>query len=140
LQGNIIVDFEDKSDFVDGVARLEVKIKEDKYFLEMTKNVGDKTYSLPIKSSLLNSECVMTCQIVIDQPTESEETPVFKSDTFNLPCRKSINAVEKIPEQYPQWVDRVNGDIAEIQKKLEVAVSPDGVTVISEAEITNLFS
>lgn len=118
LQGNIIVDFENKSDFIDGNARLEVVQQGTPYFLELTKNAEDKTYSLPIKSSLLSKDCSIDCQVVIQQAeTETGEIPIFKTLIFKMPCHTSINATETIPEQYPSWYDHVNAKITELEEE-----------------------
>ena len=107
LQGNIVVDFEDKTDFVDGSALFEVEQNGAKYFIEMTKDADAKTYSLPIKSSLLQYACTMKCQVTITQEATNDGVPVFKTEIFKMPCNEAINAVETIPEQYPLWFDEV---------------------------------
>lgn len=101
LQGNIIVDFTDIADFVDGTAYLEVNQKGEKYFIEMQKNAADKTYSLPIKSSLLRYSGNTPYQVKIEQTETENGVPVFKSEVFQVPCLEAINATETIPEQYP---------------------------------------
>lgn len=101
LQGNIVVDFTDKADFIDGTASLEVEQNGEKYSIAMTKDTTNKIYTLPIKTSLLRYACTMKCQVTIAQAETADGIPVFKCEVFNLPCYEAINAVGSIPEQYP---------------------------------------
>ena len=98
LQGNIIVDFADKADFVDGVAVFEVVQNGEPYYFDMEKISADKIYSLPIRASLLGTALTMDSQITIRQG-ESANAPTFKTVKFKLPCFDSISATEKFPEQ-----------------------------------------
>ena len=119
LQGNIIVDFKNKEDFVDGTAYFEVDQDGKKYFIEMTKDEANKVYTLPIKSSLLKIACKLKCQVTIrKEATESGEVPTFKSREFILPCLSSVDAIEEIPSQYPLWFDEVNNRLAGIEQEL----------------------
>ena len=45
-------------------------------------------------------------------------TPVFKTDIFQLKVKDSINAQETIPEQYPTWINTLNTLIGTINQKL----------------------
>lgn len=45
-------------------------------------------------------------------------TPVFKTDMFQLKVKDSINAQETIPEQYPTWINTLNTLIGTIHQKL----------------------
>jgi hypothetical protein len=119
LQGNIIVDFDDKTEFVDGTAYFEVEQNGEKYFIEMTKDADNSTYSMPIKSSLLKYACTMKCQVVIKQEAGEDGTPTFKSMAFQLPCHEAINAIEEIPEQYPSWYEHINAQIGDISAVLD---------------------
>ncbi len=116
LQGNIIVDFTDKAEFVDGTAYFEVVQNGKPYFLLMERDGENKAYKLPIKSSLLAYACELGCQVVIRQEETADGIPVFKSEEFKLPCPKAINATETIPEQYPSWIETASAKLAEIDK------------------------
>jgi hypothetical protein len=116
LQGNIVVDFENKADFVDGSASFEVEQNGNKYTIGMTKDATNKVYTVPIKSSLLKYACTMKCQVAITQGETAEGIPVFKCEIFNLPCYEAINAIENIPEQYPSWCEQVEARLADLEK------------------------
>ena len=112
LQGNLILKFEDE--FVDGVAIIEIKRGNEKYYLSMTKD--EDKYMLPILSSLLNIEGVIEFQIRI---TESgTNIPVWKSNIFFLKVEDAINATTEIPEEYPEWIDIANAKILEIDEAI----------------------
>lgn len=115
LQGNIVVDFSDKADFLDGMACFEVERNGEKYIIPMEQNYSEKTYSVPIKSSLLASACEMKCQVVITQAETPTGIPVFKSEIFNLPSKEAINAEETIPEQYDTLLDELKAILAKVQ-------------------------
>ena len=124
LQGKIIVEFSNKADFQNGEARFEVEQKGKKYIINMTLNNIDKTYELPILSSLLSYSCDLKCQITITSQNSDggNGVPVFKSEIFLLPCREAVNATESIPEQYPSWITTANAKISEmnsLMKELE---------------------
>ena len=101
LQGNIIADFTNKTEFVDGTAYFEVVQNGNKYTLEMEQDATNKIYSLPIKSSLLRYAGNLSCQVVIQQEETANGIPVFKSEVFQVPCLEAVNATGTIPEQYP---------------------------------------
>ncbi len=122
LQGNIVVDFEDKTDFVDGTASFEVEQNGQKYTIGMTKDETNKVYILPIKSSLLKYACTMKCQVAITQGKTAEGVPVFKSEIFNLPCYEAINAKENIPEQYPSWYEEATALLKEMEERMDTAL------------------
>lgn len=58
-------------------------------------------------------------------------TPVFKTDIFQLKVKDSINAQETIPEQYPTWINTLNTLIGTINQKL-------GLVDIALTEMNNL--
>ena len=101
LQGNIVVDFKDIGDFVDGTAVFEVEQKGKPYAIAMDKDETNKIYSVPIKSSLLKYACSLKCQVVITQQATEHGNPIFKSEIFNIPCYGAINAIDEIPDEYP---------------------------------------
>ncbi len=106
LQGNIIVDFEKKADFVDGTASFEVEQSGEKYAIVMTKDETNKVYTLPIKLSLLRYACTMKCQVTIQQEETANGIPVFKTEIFKLPCYEAINATNEIYDDYPYLANR----------------------------------
>jgi len=116
LQGNIVVDFTNKADFVDGEAMLEVEQNGKPYSIKMTKDDTNKVYTLPIKSSLLRYACTMKCQVVITQEETADGTPTFKTVIFNLPCYEAINATEIIPDQYPTWTGEIEARLEALEK------------------------
>ena len=122
LQGNIIFSFKN---FVNGQARAEIVVDgEDGYIL--LDKVG-QTYTMPIKSSLLKGDFILM-QLVIDQAQVNEEYPVWKSECFTLKVGYSINATNEIPDDYPSWVEVLNGLISDTQ------------TAITQAERLNITS
>ena len=63
--------------------------------------------------------------IVVENPVVGDisqyyeaNTPVFKTDIFQLKVKDSINAQETIPEQYPTWINTLNTLIGTINQKL----------------------
>lgn len=116
IVSNIIFKFEDG--FVDGTARLEL-IKPDETKGMILMNKEDESYTLPIKSSLLDQEGKLYLQLRITKEKEGEEIPIFKSKMFYLVVNESINAEEEIPEQYPTWIEIFDEKIAEINSKIE---------------------
>lgn len=113
LQGNIIFKFKDE--FVDGVARLEYAINDEKTYQILTKQ--DNTYIIPIKS-VLTKYGQINAQIVITENEQPEGIPVFKSEVFTIYCENSINAEIEQPEKYPQWIEIANAKILEIDETI----------------------
>ena len=125
LQGNIVFSFKN---FVDGQARAEIVIdNQDGYIL---LNKVDNTYVLPIKSSLLTGSDILM-QLVIDEP--GEDYPVWKSEAFLLKVGYSINATNEIPEDYPSWIEILDGLRTEVEDATEKALN---VNIESE-QLTN---
>lgn len=98
LQEKLIFSFTDS--FVNGVARLEYKLKDETYYVMLNKE--GETYNLPI-TSMITKNGVIACQLVINE--DGNNYPIFKSDEFLLFCRDSINAETPEPENYPTWID-----------------------------------
>ncbi len=116
-QGNFVIDF--AGDFIDGVGWLETQCGDQKGYIVLTKDSTNKTYSLPIKSCLLTKAGEVKFQIRITQNKVADEIPIFKSDIFKMLVLDSINAVNEIPEEYPEWVDIVTAEIDEIDAKVD---------------------
>ena len=104
LQGKIIFNFEK---FVDGVAWLEIeKENGEKGYIQMTKE--NETYTLEIKSSLLNQAGYLYMQLRITQDENVNGIAVFKSKKFYVEVLNSINATATIEDDYPNIIDIVN--------------------------------
>lgn len=63
--------------------------------------------------------------IIVENPVVGDisqyyeaNTPVFKTDIFQLKVKDSINVQETIPEQYPTWINTLNTLIGTINQKL----------------------
>ena len=104
LQGKIIFNFEK---FIDGVAWLEIeKETGEKGYIQMTKE--NETYTLEIKSSLLNQAGYIYMQLRITQDENVNGIPVFKSKKFYVEVLNAINATATIEDDYPNIIDIVN--------------------------------
>ncbi len=104
LQGKIIFNFEK---FIDGVAWLEIeKENGEKGYIQMTKE--NETYTLEIKSSLLNQAGYIYMQLRITQDENVNGIPVFKSKKFYVEVLNAINATATIEDDYPNIIDIVN--------------------------------
>lgn len=119
LQGNIVVDFTDKADFVNGEASFEIEQHGKRYTILMERDATNKVYKLPIYSSLLGYACTLKCQVNIRQEETADGIPVFKSEIFQLPCYEALNATEGIPEQYESFIDAANAKIAEMDALMD---------------------
>lgn len=107
LQGKIIFNFEK---FVDGVAWLEIeKENGEKGYIQMTKE--NETYTLEIKSSLLNQAGYIYMQLRITQDENVNGIPVFKSKKFYVEVLNAINATTTIEDDYPNIIDIVNNKL-----------------------------
>lgn len=115
LQGNIVFSFKN---FVDGQARAEIVIDNQDGYILLDK--VDNTYVLPIKSSLLTGSDILM-QLVIDEP--GEDYPVWKSEAFLLKVGYSINATNEIPEDYPSWIEILDGLRTEVEDATEKALN-----------------
>ena len=123
LQGNIVVDFQDKANFINGTATFEVEQNGEKHAILMEKDEANKYYTLPIKSSLLAYACIMKCQVSIEQEATEYGAPKFKTERFNLHCYEAVNAIETIPEQYSTWFDRLTEAVETAENSAESALS-----------------
>lgn len=104
LQGKIIFNFEE---FIDGVAWLEIeKETGEKGYIQMTKE--NETYTLEIKSSLLNQTGYIYMQLRITQDENVNGIAVFKSKKFYVEVLNAINATATIEDDYPSIIDIVN--------------------------------
>lgn len=104
LRGKIIFNFEK---FIDGVAWLEIeKENREKGYIQMTKE--NETYTLEIKSSLLNQAGYIYMQLRITQDENVNGIPVFKSKKFYVEVLNAINATATIEDDYPNIIDIVN--------------------------------
>lgn len=107
LQGKIIFNFEE---FVDGVAWLEIEKETGKKgYIQMTKE--NETYTLEIKSSLLNQAGYIYMQLRITQDENVNGIAVFKSKKFYVEVLNAINATATIEDDYPSVIDIVNNKL-----------------------------
>lgn len=107
LQGKIIFNFEK---FIDGVAWLEIeKENGEKGYIQMTKE--NETYTLEIKSSLLNQAGYIYMQLRITQDENVNGIAVFKSKKFYVEVLNAINATATIEDDYPNIIDIVNNKL-----------------------------
>lgn len=120
LQENLVFKFIDE--FVDGQARLEYNIDENKNYIILDKE--DDSYVLPVKN-ILTKEGQVFFQLVITDGTDEDSIPVFKSNQFYLIVRESINAVTEAPEGYELWIEKVNVKLNQIDKALEEVANLD---------------
>lgn len=125
LVENLIFIFTDT--FVDGNARLEYIVNDEKYFIELNK--GNNYYSIPIKN-VITKEGNIEMQLVISKPSENNEIIVFKSDIFTVYCKKSINAVEEAPDGYVVWLDHANEILRQMENLNIIAYKENGITYI----------
>lgn len=116
LQGNFIVDF-DGADFINGVCWLEIESDGEKGYIELSRS--GKAYIAPIKSGITKYTGTIEAQVRITQSEVDGETPIFKSDRFSLNTIASINALDEVPEEYPEWIDLANAKLAEVDEALD---------------------
>lgn len=117
LQGSIICYFDE---FINGIAWLEVQMPDKTKGYFMMDKV-DKTYVLPIKSSLLKQAGLINMQLRITQGENIEEIPVYKSNIFYCKVKESINSINEILDEYPEWIDIANAKLNEIDN-LDISV------------------
>ena len=115
LQGQFIVDFKGDG-FVGGSCWLELKCGKEKGYIELARD--GNTYKAPIKSGVTKFYGTIEAQVRITQTAVEEDTPIFKSDTFTLRVLDSINAVDEITDEYPDWIDTANAKLAEIEQAI----------------------
>ena len=114
LQGDIIFSFSDT--FVNGQARLEYEINGETKYIPLTKN--EESYRTPIKS-VLTKPGTTNMQVVITENETESGIPIFKSNKFYLYCNDSLNAEIEQPEEYPQWIDKADSKLNEIDTAIE---------------------
>lgn len=131
LQGQFIVEFKG-TDYIGGVCWLEIKSGKEKNYIELTPS--EKVYMAPIKSGITKYQGVIKAQIRITQAGVDGENPIFKSETFSLNTLESINALEdeKIPEEYPTWIESANAKLAELEEAISRVEASGGKTYIKE--------
>lgn len=127
LQENIVFKFEDE--FVNGTARVEIIMQNNTKSYIMIDKVNE-TYVMPVKS-VLTKKGLNKMQLVITQGTNDEEIPIFKSEMFNFFIAESINADTEQPEEYPQWIDKANTTLNEIDN-----FDIEAIKELNEATIT----
>ena len=117
LQGNLIFEFRDE--FVDGTARIEYSDGKIKSYILAEKI--NKSYVIPIKSTLTKNSGQLSMQLVITEGSDEEEISIFKSKIFNLSIYKSINADSETPDEYESWLDIANTKLNSIDEAIKEA-------------------
>lgn len=117
LQGNLIFEFRDE--FVDGTARIEYSDGKIKSYILAEKI--NKSYVIPIKSTLTKNSGQLSMQLVITKGSDEEEISIFKSKIFNLSIYKSINADSEAPDEYESWLDIANTKLNSIDEAIKEA-------------------
>lgn len=130
LQSKLVFTFEDDA-FVDGQARLEYYANGEKYWTVAEKK--ENSYEVPVLSVMAN-EGRIDMQLVITEGTDENEIPIFKSNMFYVYCNSSINAEIEQPEEYPEWIDKANTKLNEVEN-LNVEMN-DGVVTITKKDGT----
>lgn len=116
LQENVIFSFEDE--FVQGQARLDIEFRDGTKGQITELNQVGETYVLPIKSEITKySGCI--AQLVIDEGTDENSIPIFKSLYVGLIVAESINATTKVPERYTEWIEIANAKLNQIDEAIE---------------------
>lgn len=129
MQGLFIVEF-CESEFISGSCWLEIESAGEKGYIELTQS--GQTYVAPIKSGITKYRGTIEAQIRITQAAVGEEIPIFKSDKFNLNTLASINALEEIPDEYPQWINVANAKIAEINEAISEVEKMQGRSYVKD--------
>lgn len=114
LTGNLIFRFSDE--FIDGTARLEIQIGDNKSYTMLSKE--DENYTLPIKNFLTKTGKVYM-ELVITSGTDPENPIVWKSNIFYLIVNKAINAEIEQEEGYIQWIDEANARLNKVDSALQ---------------------
>ena len=123
---------------IDGIGWVEVKKGNDKGYIQLDKT--DRGYEIDIKSSLLTVPVIYVQLRITKSENVNEEIPVFKSKVSYIPIYEQINAIETIPDEYPEWIDIANAKILEIDEalaevdNLDIDVSKTGT--VATVEIT----
>ena len=128
MQGLFIVDFEDG--VVNGACFLEIESAGEKGYIELSPS--GKIYTAPIKSGVTKYSGNIKAQVRITQTAVGGEIPVFKSDIFNLNTLASINSLNEIPDEYPDWIDVANSKIAEINNALSEVQGMQGKSFVKQ--------
>ncbi|MBQ4123561.1 hypothetical protein IJD44_07590 [bacterium] len=99
LQGKII--FTPKP-FIDGICRMYI---EGHGTIEMDKQ--EDCYTLDIKSSLLITPSIDVC-FKITEPEKDNGVPIYATKIMHFEVLDTIESNEPIPEQYPQWTEKID--------------------------------
>ena len=99
-----------------------------------------KTTDTTIQTGKTYYEKVGESYVVVEEPTLNDidnyyeaEIPVWKSEVFYLTVGCSINATTTIPEEYPSWIEIINGLITQTEN----AISRAGNVNISSEQLTD---
>lgn len=116
LQGQFIVEFKG-TDYIQGACWLEINAGGEKMYVELSPT--GKTYVAPIKSGITKYKGRIEAQVRITSPGSADgDAPIYKSGIFELNTLDSINALNEIPDEYPEWIDIANAKLAELEQAI----------------------
>lgn len=128
LQEKLVFEFIDE--FVNGQARLEYSQNGKKNYIVLNKE--NDVYTIPVKN-VITKEGQINMQLVITETTNTDETPVFKSNLFYLFCNSSVNAVQEAPDGYEVWIEHANHILNKAEEILDVVeLDGDGDRYLSD--------
>lgn len=136
LQGQFIVEFKG-TEHVAGICWLEIKNGVDKGYIELSPK--GRIYVAPIKSGITNYTGKIEAQVRITQSYADDEIPIFKSNVFSLKTLESINALEEIPDEYPDWITIVNAKLAEIDNIISQSGTMSKRTYVKQLSKTDFI-
>lgn len=109
LQNKLIFKMSEK---IKGIAWCEVRQDNTLSYIALKEN--NTGYEANILSSLLTTSSV-DVNLRITETENSSGVPVFVSSIVSFVVLDSINATEKMPEEYPSWLDIANAKMQEIE-------------------------
>lgn len=132
LQETLVFNLDEE---LEGQGIIEIKFPDELTgFIEIEKT--ELGYELPLKSSLLKQSGQIEMQLTIMQNKQE----VFKSEPTKFRIKKSINATETIPEQYPTWIENLETLKLNLEKSEEERVTSERARVEAEEQREETFS
>lgn len=124
LQNKLIFKMSEK---IKGIAWCEVRQGNTLSYIALKEN--NTGYEANILSSLLTTSSV-DVSLRITEAENSFGIPVFVSSIVSFKVLDALNATEKMPEEYPSWLDIANAKIQEIENiNIESTRTEGGVTI-----------
>ena len=109
LQNKLIFKMSEK---IKGIAWCEVRQDNTLSYIALKEN--NTGYEANILSSLLTTSSV-DVNLRITETENSSGVPVFVSSIVSFKVLDALNATEKMPEEYPSWLDIANAKMQEIE-------------------------